>query len=210
MDFLLSIYANIAAFFVRTLMILTRKFITLEVIGLEKIPQKSIIAFWHESYFVVAFANPFDKVAVLTSKGVLGDIISKVLEFFDLKIIRASYDGEPKQSAYAALQMIKASEGGYQLVIVPDGPKGPRRQSKRGIFYIAQKANAKIVPVGIAASRKITLHFRWDKHFIPLPFSKVVIYVDDPYNGPDDTNMLDNALERAREKAEEMVKSKKV
>ncbi len=205
MNLLVDIYTSIAAFFVQLGMLLTQKLIRIEKYGFENLHQSSIYAFWHEAYFVVGFANPFEKVAVLTTKGVMGDIVSKAIKIFNPKIIRASFDGGAKQSAYAVFQMIKSFQEGYALVIVPDGPKGPRRKSKSGIFFIAEKTGAKIIPVGIAANRKITLHFRWDKYFIPLPFSKVVIFADKPFSGPHETILLDKALENARKKAEELV-----
>lgn len=203
--YLRDLYVEAAALAVRIAMRAVKKSIRFEKIGFEDIKGPVILALWHESYFVAGYANPFDKVAVLTTKGIMGDIASKAIGHFGPRIIRASFGSDAKQGAYAVLQLIKASEDGFGLVIVPDGPKGPRRRSKKGIFYLSEKTGKKIVPVGVAASRKITMHFRWDKYFIPLPFSRVVILADRPYDGPPDTEAFDAALENARKKAEQIV-----
>lgn len=199
-------YVEIAAFFLRVLMRSVKRLIRLDKIGFEKVGDSAILSLWHEAYFIAGYANPFDKVAVLTTKGVMGDIASKAIGQFGPKIIRTSFDKDSKQGAYAVLQLIKASEEGYNLVIVPDGPKGPRRRSKKGIFYLSEKTGKKIIPLGIAASRKIVVPFRWDKYFIPLPFSRVVIYADKPFEGPQNTPELDSAMENARKKAEELLR----
>lgn len=202
-----DIYVEAAALSVKLLMRAVKKLIRFDKIGFEKIGDSGILSLWHESYFVAGYANPFDKVAVLTTKGVMGDIVSKAIGQFGPRIIKTSFDGNSKQGAYAVLQLIKAAEDGYNLVIVPDGPKGPRRKSKKGIFYLSEKTGKKIIPLGVAASRKIVLPFRWDKYFIPLPFSRVVIYADKPFEGPQNTAELDIAMENARKKAEKLLYS---
>ncbi len=201
-----DLYVGTAALSVKLLMRLVKKFIRFDKIGFENIGDSGILALWHESYFVAGYANPFDKVAVLTTKGLMGDIVSKAIGQFGPKIIRASFSGDSKQGAYAVLQLIKAAEEGYNLVIVPDGPKGPRRRSKKGIFYISEKTGKKIIPIGVAASRKIVVPFRWDKYFIPLPFSRVVIYADKAFDGQSNTAELDKAIESARLKAEKTLR----
>ncbi len=150
-----NIYVETAALIVMLLMRAVKKLIKFEKVGFEKIGDSAILALWHESYFVAGYANPFDKVAVLTTKGVMGDIVSKAISQFKPRIIKTSFNGDSKQGAYAVLQLIKAAEDGYDLVIVPDGPKGPRRKSKKGIFYIAEKTGKKIIPIGVAASKKL-------------------------------------------------------
>lgn len=201
----LGLYVWAAAMAVRLLMRAVKSLIRFDKVGFENVGDSGILSLWHESYFVAGYANPFDKVAVLTTKGVMGDIVSKAIGQFQVKIIRTSFDGETKRGAYAVLQLIKAAEEGYNLVIVPDGPKGPRRRCKKGIFYIAEKTGKKIIPVGVAASHKLVLGFRWDKYFIPLPFSRVVLFAGEPFEGENDTLQLDAAMERARKKAEELL-----
>ena len=58
--------------------------------------------------------------------------------------------------------------------ITVDGPAGPRHQSKEGAFFLANRTNARIMPVRIYVKHALRLP-TWDRFQVPLPFSGVTI-----------------------------------
>jgi hypothetical protein len=189
-------------------MSLINRTLKIKYVGIENIKDASILAVWHQTTFVLGYANPFKDLVILTSTGVKGDIFTGIVKKFgSKKIIRASFDGSPKKSANATMRLLKSLQEGYSTVIALDGPKGPLFKIKPGIFYLSEKSGKKIVPVGIAFSKKLTVPFRWDKYIIPLPYSKVVLYLDNTYKGAGDEQSLKEAMFNAQKKAESMIDS---
>ena len=69
--------------------------------------------------------------------------------------------------------------GGGQLVVTPDGPRGPRHTMNSGAAWLARATGAPILPVGVAVSRAWRLH-SWDRFTIPKPFARLVVCYGDP------------------------------
>jgi len=74
------------------------------------------------------------------------------------------------------VRQVKAGRDAY---ITPDGPEGPSYMIKPGITYIAQKANATVLPLG-AYTRHGYRVPRWDRYVLPYPFSKIAIQIGEP------------------------------
>lgn len=50
--------------------------------------------------------------------------------------------------------MLRMAGENLDLVITPDGPRGPRFRVQKGIIEIAKKTGLPIFPVGFSASKK--------------------------------------------------------
>jgi hypothetical protein len=68
---------------------------------------------------------------------------------------------------------------GLNLVITPDGPRGPRAKVKSGVIELARLTGAPIVPVSFSAVRRRFLK-SWDAFLLPLPFSRAVYIWGEP------------------------------
>jgi lysophospholipid acyltransferase (LPLAT)-like uncharacterized protein len=77
------------------------------------------------------------------------------------------------------MQLVDAFRDGYDLAVVPDGPRGPRHVVKPGVIHLARATGAPVFPVSYAATRKRQLH-SWDRLMIPLPFSSVLFVAGEP------------------------------
>jgi hypothetical protein len=75
--------------------------------------------------------------------------------------------------------MRKELDEGGELIIVPDGPKGPNRKMKLGALKLSQQSGAYLVPFTFSASRKKTLK-SWDNFLIFFPFTRVVALFGEP------------------------------
>ncbi len=175
--------------------------------GVEDVKGNALFAFWHSSTFVLAHATPIKKMAILIADGPKGDVFMNAVKDYGNKIIRMDFDEKPASNAIAAMKILKAIAQGYSIGLAVDGPKGPLHSVKAGVFVISGRSGKKIFPVGIYYSKKLSLGFRWDKYRVPLPFSKVCIYVDNNFiytlesGEAEAQNLLRDAILSAENKA---------
>jgi lysophospholipid acyltransferase (LPLAT)-like uncharacterized protein len=79
--------------------------------------------------------------------------------------------------------MLLLLRGGSNIVITPDGPRGPPKFAAAGV---AQLAAATGVPI-VAVAAQCRFHFRlpnWDRMFVPFPFGRGVIVCRAPITVP--------------------------
>jgi len=82
--------------------------------------------------------------------------------------------------ATALLQLSEILAGGGDVVITPDGPRGPVYQLGPGLVFLAQKTGAAILPMNLEYSNCWRLK-NWDRFIIPRPFSRVRVIFGEPY-----------------------------
>ena len=79
-------------------------------------------------------------------------------------------------------------KNGRDIGSVVDGPEGPAKIVKPGVIAMAKLAGVPIVP-GLAAS-SFAYHFpNWDRHELPLPFSRVRFRFAEPLTIPHDADV---------------------
>lgn len=129
-------------------------------------------------------------VGVLVSPSDDGGLAKQALERFGYQVVRGSLS---RRGARAMREMYDLLQGGGQLVITPDGPRGPRHSINAGPAWLARATGAPILPVTVAMTR--AWRFRsWDRMCIPKPFAKVAVHYGDPVHVSPDT--CDEELER--------------
>ena len=155
----------------------------------EKFKNRVAFAHWHGDELVVVRVGPRYKCAAMTSTSDDGELMTRVLRFFGFGISRGS---STRGGARALVGMIKLTQKGYNASFAVDGPKGPRHKVKPGIWYLAKHAGTKIIPTGVAKKQAIVFIRSWNKTYIPLPFSRVVVSFGKPIEIPD--KIEDHAL----------------
>lgn len=111
-----------------------------------------------------------------------GALISGVLKSFGINSARGS---SSRRGAPAFLELLSAAEGGSDLAITPDGPRGPRYVVEPGAIALAQMSARPIIPVGPVVRWKFCLK-SWDRFQIPMPFSRATIKFGEPVRiGPE-------------------------
>ncbi len=144
--------------------------------------EQVILAFWHNR--VVMMPIPYQgrgrNVCIMNSQHRDGEIASRALERWGIRSVRGS---ATRGGAAGFLQLVNAFRDGYDLAVVPDGPRGPRYVVKRGVIHLGRATGAPIVPVTYAATRRRQLR-SWDRLIIPLPFSRIVFVVGEPLQVP--------------------------
>ncbi len=101
-----------------------------------------------------------------------GELIAKVLGFFNINPLR----GSSKRGAKSVLiNAIKAIKAGETIMITPDGPRGPRYSMSDGAVALALRSQLPIMIVNYRPSSYWQLG-SWDRFLIPKPFARLDIY----------------------------------
>ncbi len=139
--------------------------------------QGGIFAFWHNMLALSpAMFIGHRNIYALISPHLDGKILNDLVGKFGCKVIVGSTNKNP----IGALRNIigKLSQGA-NIIVTPDGPKGPVYKVNSGITEIAYRYNKKLIPIVSSTSRCFRLK-SWDKLIIPLPFGIIKIIVGSP------------------------------
>lgn len=137
-----------------------------------------IIAFWHNRLALLPYIIPkLKKVKILSSSHRDGRIIARVCRFFGAKAIY----GSTNRNAFLVLkEIINVLKKGENILITPDGPRGPMYKFNSNLAGAARLGSGEILLLGVYISKYIELK-TWDKFMFPLPFAKAIIVVDHPF-----------------------------
>jgi lysophospholipid acyltransferase (LPLAT)-like uncharacterized protein len=129
-----------------------------------------IFLIWHGKIFIVPYFFRRRGIMPLISPSRDGEIPARIMDGWGYKILRGSGSHVVKE---AWLEMKNELQSGGEVIIVPDGPRGPDRKLKLGCIKLAAETGAALVPFSFSTSRKKVLK-SWDRFLMFYPFSKVV------------------------------------
>jgi hypothetical protein len=158
--------------------------------------ERVIIAFWHNRSVLMPVPYRGEKMCIMNSQHRDGEIATRALARWGIHSVRGS---ATRGGIGGFRQLVRAYRDGYDLAVVPDGPRGPRYVAKPGVIHLAKATGAPIFPVSYAASRARRLR-SWDQLIIPLPFARVVFAVGVPITVARDAD--DATVEALREALE--------
>lgn len=141
-----------------------------------------ILAFWHSQQLFMPWVfnseakSPQRKqLTALASEHGDGRLAAALMKAFGITSIPGS---SSKGGARAMIAMKKSLEKGNHIAITVDGPRGPVHQVKSGAVKLAAISQTFVRPVALACSSQWTFK-SWDKMFIPKPFAKVILIMDE-------------------------------
>ncbi len=155
-----------------------------------------IVLVWHGRIFLVPYLFRKRGSIPLISPSRDGEIISRIVEGWGYRILRGSGSHTMVQSWK---ELIRCLARGEEILMVPDGPKGPSRKFKPGSLRLAQKTGAYLIPFTFSTSKKIILN-SWDKFLLFYPFHPVVAVFGQPFQVPPDLD--EKGLSRERQRIE--------
>jgi hypothetical protein len=158
----------------------------------------SILAFWHGRMVMMPFAYRGAGACIMNSRHRDGQLISRAIELLGIEVVRGS---STRGWVGGMRGLLAAHARGRDLVIVPDGPRGPRCRAKSGAVQLARATGVPIFPVAYGASRARVLWRTWDWLCIPLPGARVTYVIGPPIRVSRDAPP--DALESARLALEE-------
>ena len=153
----------------------------------------AIFAFWHECLPLMpafllqaraarrAAGQAPGRMAVLVSRNRDGRMIGRAMESFGVELVHGSSAkrGVQKGGLAGVRALLAVLAGGGQVVITPDGPRGPRRVAAPGVAQLAALAGVPVVPCGAQVSRGRVLR-SWDHMTVPGPFGRGAIVCGAP------------------------------
>lgn len=140
-----------------------------------------------------------------------GELISTIARSMGYTPVRGS---SSKGGQEALKGMVRFMKEGKRCAITPDGPRGPRREVKKGVVDLARLTGCPVVPFAFEAQHCWRLR-SWDRFIIPKPFSRAVFIYGEPIQVPrkggDDEEFLERIqgeLDRVTKAAEDHFKGK--
>lgn len=149
-----------------------------------------IYAVWHARILLLPWIYGHRPVCVLASRSRDGELVTRYVASFGLEVVRGSSSRGGAEALRALARWLK---DGREVLVVPDGPRGPAEQAKLGVVALARLSGASIVPVAVGLSSEWRLR-SWDGFRIPKPFSRCVVRFGEPISVP---RTSDRAAEEA-------------
>jgi lysophospholipid acyltransferase (LPLAT)-like uncharacterized protein len=153
-----------------------------------------IIAFWHNrtalmAYFYEHYCRGRTALTFI-SRSRDGQFMTDVAARFGIRAVRGS---SSRHGTSAMLTAIRAAKDPHvDLVITPDGPRGPRYRVQPGLLLLAQATQRPIVSVTYQLKWKRELK-SWDRFHVPLPFSTCYLVTGEPIFVPENASEADLA-----------------
>jgi lysophospholipid acyltransferase (LPLAT)-like uncharacterized protein len=185
-----------------------------EVIGVQNAVQirnqgePAIGAFWHCCIFSAGWIWRNRGIVVMNTVHFDGQWLRRVIERLGFGTVQGS---SSRGGVEALAGMAKAVEEGRNVAFTIDGPRGPRYVAKPGAAILARRTGKPISVFHIAVKHAYIFRKSWDHFRLPIPFSRVVMFVAPPIRFPADADSdlfnrkqdeVQAALERVRDAAE--------
>ena len=144
----------------------------------ELLKEKGVLfAIWHcELAYAIKIFGCYRPVKALVSPHGDGRILGKLIQFFGFDTINGSTNKEATSALRAIIADLKS---GTNIVITPDGPRGPAKQINSSMAKLAYKYNYKLIATSCVPENCFRLN-SWDKMMVPKPFSKVRVKFSTP------------------------------
>lgn len=147
-----------------------------QVEALWQAKQRVILAFWHDQLLMMVLGYRGSGAKLLISPSKDGELIARTMQLFGQGAVR----GSSSRGGRAAFRSLVAlGQEDVDLVITPDGPKGPRHELKEGVIQLARLTGRPVVPMAFACSRGKRFS-SWDRFLLPYPFGYGVYSFGEP------------------------------
>ncbi len=173
-----------------------------------------IYCVWHESIAFPMFAGRHFRTVALVSKHVDGSHLAFGLKMLGIGLVR----GSSGVSGAAAIRNLLGLPKNTHVVMTPDGPRGPCRQAKIGLAFIASHSGRSIVPTAFCARRSWKIRGSWSNIVIPKPFTTVYALSGPPICVPhnastqelaDSQHLIQTEMDRLGLEAEQLAMGKR-
>jgi lysophospholipid acyltransferase (LPLAT)-like uncharacterized protein len=168
-----------------------------DVVGFVR-KQPVIFAIWHNRLLMLPRvfdpSFPTRQSYGLISASRDGDLIAIFIERSGYGTIRGS---SSRKGVIALRQLVETLAAGGNVLVTPDGPRGPVYQASQGVVFLAQKSAAPVIPIHMEYSSCWRLK-SWDRFVVPWPFAKLRAIFGAPIQMPPMVNADQSEAERIR------------
>lgn len=135
-----------------------------------------ILAFWHGRLLMVTQVYPRKGLTALISLSKDGELIARTMGYLGVRSVRGSTS---RGSLGGVKALFRAAHQGRDLVITPDGPRGPGMKAQMGIIQIASRTGLPIIPLSFSTEKKRVFK-SWDSFNLPRLFTRGVFVCSEP------------------------------
>jgi lysophospholipid acyltransferase (LPLAT)-like uncharacterized protein len=128
-----------------------------------------IYCVWHDAIAYPMFAGRHVRTVALVSKNFDGSHLAYGLKLLNIGLVR----GSSSRGGAGAMRELLQLPATTHVVLTPDGPRGPRREVKQGMVFLASHSGRAIVPTAFSAVRCWRIRGSWTNLAIPKPFTTV-------------------------------------
>jgi lysophospholipid acyltransferase (LPLAT)-like uncharacterized protein len=141
----------------------------------------AIFITWHDLTLTVLHTFRHKNIGVIVSPSRWGRIQATVAGFYGWPVV---WGTRRKQAGVQALrEVVRVLRTGQSFALATDGPRGPRHQVQPGVVFMASRAPAVVMPLGVAVSAAWQVP-TWDRYLIPKPFARVHLHIGEPLQVP--------------------------
>lgn len=167
-----------------------------DVVGRRRRGEQVLAAFWHDGIvllpLMVTRLRWPGTANVMLSWHRDAEVAAQAMRRLGIRTVR----GSDTRGWLGGLRgLLAARARGEDLVIVPDGPRGPRHEAKDGVIQLARATRLPLIVIGAAAwpARRLG---SWDRMQLPRPFARAVLVMS-AVELPADKGAAHAALEAA-------------
>jgi lysophospholipid acyltransferase (LPLAT)-like uncharacterized protein len=168
--------------------------------GLREARRPFVFVLWHSRILPLLFHHRHEEVVLLISRHRDGEYLADLAERWGYRSVRGS---TRRGGEVGLLGIVRALQGGAEVAITPDGPRGPAEQVQPGAVAAAQHAGVPLLPIGARPSAAWWLG-SWDRMCIPKPFSGVDIVYGPPIEVAPGKEGLREAMKAVRRALQEV------
>ncbi len=175
---LLTFVPIVASLVMRLLNLSLRK----EILGVDQLcriwdrGEQVIIPFWHDQLLLLVFGYPGKHAKLLISVSKDGELLARTMKYFKHDTVRGS---SSRGGRAAFKEMLELCQEKADIVLTPDGPRGPRHELKDGVVQLARMSGRPVVPMAYVCNRGHRFK-SWDRFLLPYPFGRGVYSFGDP------------------------------
>ena len=128
-----------------------------------------VFVLWHSRILPLLYRHRGENIVMLISRHRDGGYLADIGTRWGYRSVRGS---TRRGGEVGLLGIVRALEGGAEVAITPDGPRGPAERVQPGAIAAAQHARVPIVAVGARVASAWYLS-SWDRMCIPKPFTTI-------------------------------------
>jgi len=132
---------------------------------------------WHGELFMspqaYRYLHKTQSAAAMISHHFDGELIARVYAFLGISSMRGSGRKGAKEVFFKAFRAIKE---GKEILLTPDGPRGPRHYMHDGAAALALKSKLPVCIINFTCDHYWQLN-SWDRFVIPKPFSNIEFHI---------------------------------
>lgn len=147
-----------------------------------KLAQRYCFCLWHDAIIVCVYSLKTWFLGGLISRHQDGTYLAHAAKLAGITPVRGSAS---RGGAQATRQLIDQPH--LHVCITPDGPRGPRREMKDGIVYLASRTNRPVVPNTVIGTNCWHIPGGWSDMLLPKPFSRILLIAGTPIPIPEDS-----------------------